>query len=58
MSKSLLNPFNLPEKLDIDNISKAIHDLQIDDIVRNVFVDVSKQKKMLDIFINTSILIA
>ena len=52
MSKSLLNPFNLKERENTDNIEKAIHDLQIDDIVRNVFVDVSKQKRMLDILIN------
>ena len=52
MSKSLLNPFSLPEKEDIDNIEKAISDLQIDAIVRYVFVDVSKQKKILEIFEN------
>lgn len=52
MSKSLLNPFNLKERENTDNIEKAIHDLQIDDIVRNVFVDVSKQKRMFDILIN------
>lgn len=52
MSKSLLNPFNLKERENTDNIEKAIHDLQINDIVRNVFVDVSKQKRMLDILIN------
>ena len=54
MSKSLLNPFDIKERECTTNIEKAIHDLQIDDIVRNVFVDVSKQKKMLDIFINLS----
>ena len=50
MSKSLLNPFALPERMDISNIQKAINDLQINDIVRFVFVDVAKQKKILEIF--------
>ena len=34
MSKSLLNPFNLPERENTINIDKSIHDLQIDDIVK------------------------
>ena len=52
MSKSLLNPFSLKEREDTLNIEKAISDLQIDAIVRYVFVDVAKQKKILEIFEN------
>ena len=50
MSKSLLNPKAIPERLVIDNIKKAINDLQINSIVRSIFIDVAKQKKILEIF--------